>query len=79
MPHNPLEDLPTRFFPVLRGIVGGKHNREIADECGYTEHTVESYASEIYSILGCSGRADLIVRAYRGEFGNLNKLEEVSG
>jgi hypothetical protein len=79
MPHNPLDGLPAWFFPVLRGIVGGKHNREIADDCGLREHTVEKYASEIYAILECGGRADLIARAYRGEFGNLNDLEEVSG
>jgi hypothetical protein len=59
MPHNPLDGLPAWFFPVLRGIVGGKHNREIADDCGLREHTVEKYASEIYAILECGGRADL--------------------
>jgi DNA-binding CsgD family transcriptional regulator len=79
MPLHTLDDLPVRCYPVLRGILAGKHNREIAEDCSLTEHTVESYCSEIYSIFECDGRGDLISRALRGEFGNLDELEEVSG
>ena len=78
MPQDPLDDLPIRCYPVLRGLLAAKHNREIARECGYSLHTVEKYASEIYAILGCNGRADLIARALHGDFGDLNKLGEVS-
>jgi DNA-binding NarL/FixJ family response regulator len=75
-----VSDLAERHIPVLRMLVQGKHNREIADELGYAEHTVEKYASEIYAILECpGGRPELIVRALRGDFGDLNDLGEVSG
>jgi DNA-binding NarL/FixJ family response regulator len=64
-----VSDLAERHIPAFRLLVQGKHNREIAAAYGLLEHTVESYASEIYAILVCEGgRTELIVRALRGDF-----------
>ena len=72
------QDLADRHLPVFRLLVRGKHNTEIADALKLAVETVEQYNSKIYSLLECNGRVDLVIRANRGDFGNLDEIAKVS-
>jgi DNA-binding NarL/FixJ family response regulator len=78
MSRSPLDDLPARLVPVFRLLVRGRPNREIADARKLAVETVEQYNSQIYAILECNGRVDLILRANRGDFGDLDEIAKVS-
>lgn len=79
MPEDSLNDLPNRLRPVLRELLQGKSNAEIAKALTLQIHTVESYVSKLLSFSGCRNRTELAVRVLQGELGNLKDFEEVFG
>ena len=56
-------DLTERECTVLRGIVSGKRNKEIAAELGLSERTIKSCRAEIMRKFGATSLADLLQRA----------------
>lgn len=58
--HEIIASLAPRLLPVLRGVLEGKRNRVIADEAGVAVHTVENYLTELFAVLGCESRAELL-------------------
>jgi len=57
------ENLTSREIEIIRSIVSGKRNKEIAEQFGLTEGTVKSHLHNIYSKLGLSSRTELAVFA----------------
>ncbi len=53
--------LTAREFDVIRGLVRGRSNKEIAKDLGVGLRTVESYVSTILAKLGVRSRAEAIV------------------
>ena len=62
-----LEQLPagltSREFDVVRALVRGRSNKEIASELGVGLRTVESYVSNVLSKFGVRSRTEAIVYA----------------
>jgi DNA-binding NarL/FixJ family response regulator len=63
--HPPLSDLTPRELEVLRLIVRGKSNKEIAEELGIIEGTVKYHVSLILSKMGVSDRTGAATEAIR--------------
>jgi pimeloyl-ACP methyl ester carboxylesterase/DNA-binding CsgD family transcriptional regulator len=61
--HGPSGGLTAREVEVLRLLVAGKTNGEIAEELVLSVRTVERHAANIYRKLGARGRADATARA----------------
>lgn len=57
--------LSFREREVLRAVVGGKTNQEIARELRISEKTVEKHLDGVYTKLGVSSRVEAAVRAVR--------------
>lgn len=57
--------LSTREFEVLRFIVKGRSNKEIASELGITEGTVKTHVTNIFSKLGVVDRTQAITVALK--------------
>ena len=55
--------LSTREIDVLRLLVGGRRNREIANSLDISEGTVKLHVSSILSKLGASDRTEAVTRA----------------
>jgi DNA-binding NarL/FixJ family response regulator len=51
--------------PLLRSLVQGKTNREIAEEIGVDEQTVARRLGELFARLGASSRAEATALAFR--------------
>ena len=66
-------DLTRREMDVLRLIVGGHSNREIAQELNTTEGTIKSYVNGLLGKLGVRDRTQAATAAIRR---GLVKLEE---
>ena len=50
---------------VLRLLLTGRRNREIANELNITEGTVKQHVHALYRALGVTSRADVIARVAR--------------
>jgi DNA-binding NarL/FixJ family response regulator len=61
----PLPDFTPREVDVLRHLLAGHSNHEIADLLGITEKTVEAKLSSIYRKTGGLSRTELVLRAER--------------
>jgi DNA-binding NarL/FixJ family response regulator len=59
----PDSELSTREKEVLHLMVGGKSNREIANDLGITEATVKCHVSVILMRLNVSDRTQAVVTA----------------
>jgi DNA-binding NarL/FixJ family response regulator len=57
--------LTARQLQVLRGIVDGRTNKEIANDLGISEATVKEHVSRIFDILGVRNRAAAVASALR--------------
>jgi DNA-binding NarL/FixJ family response regulator len=57
--------LSEREILILRLLVSGKPNKEIAVELGVSEKTVEKYLGELFKKLGVATRVDAAVKAVR--------------
>ena len=60
----PSHGLSPREVEVLRHLAGGRTNREIADELGISERTVDRHVSNLYTKLDVSTRAAATAWAY---------------
>ena len=63
MPARPA--LPPRELEVLRWVVHGLRNKEIAEKLQINVKTVETYRARVMDRLGCSSPAELVRRALR--------------
>ncbi len=57
--------LTRREEDVVKLVVEGHTNREVADKLGLTEHTVSNYLFRIYDKLGMSSRVELVLYSLR--------------
>lgn len=57
-----MESLPARLRPVLDRFLHGQSEKEAARDLGLTQHTVHTYAKQIYRHLNVSSRAELLAR-----------------
>jgi DNA-binding NarL/FixJ family response regulator len=53
-------DLPPRVRQVLRGLLEGKSDKQIAAKLGLSRYTVNQYTKVIYRHFGVEGRAELM-------------------
>jgi DNA-binding NarL/FixJ family response regulator len=60
-----LFDLTPREMDVVRGVVSGKTNREIADELGLTLQAVKNVLSAVFEKCRVRNRVELAVFALR--------------
>lgn len=60
-----MAQLTVRERAVLRGILDGKMNKEMAAQFGITESAVKSYRSMVMKKLGARTPAELVTLAYR--------------
>jgi DNA-binding NarL/FixJ family response regulator len=60
-----LADLPARAIEVLRVLVLGHSNREIADQLCLSEGTVRNYVSELLQFAEVRDRTQLVIWYYR--------------
>lgn len=51
---------------IVKLVIEGKNNKEIASQLGYTEGTVKNYLSRILQKTGCKDRTHLAVQAMKG-------------
>lgn len=59
------DPLSERELEVLKGIVEGLKDRDIADALHISEHTVRSHVKSLYRKLGVSSRSQAVARAVR--------------
>jgi DNA-binding CsgD family transcriptional regulator len=59
--------LTAREADVLRLVVAGRSNPEIAAALGVSRRTVEAHLSAVYAALGAEGRAEAIALALRSD------------
>jgi DNA-binding NarL/FixJ family response regulator len=59
----PVETLTTRETDIIRAIVDGATNRDVARQLGVTEQTIKNHLSHIYDKLGVSNRLELALFA----------------
>jgi DNA-binding CsgD family transcriptional regulator len=57
-----IEDLPPRLQPVLRMMLQGDAEKQIARKLGLSPHTVHEYAKVLYRTLAVSSRGELLAR-----------------
>jgi two-component system, NarL family, nitrate/nitrite response regulator NarL len=53
--------LTKREIDVVKLVVDGHTNRDVAQKLGLTEHTVGNYLFRIYEKLGISSRVELVL------------------
>lgn len=63
----PLAPLTERESELLKLVLGGKTNKEIAAVCSITENTVKTHLSRVYSKYAVSTRAELISLLLRNQ------------
>jgi DNA-binding NarL/FixJ family response regulator len=64
--------LTLRELDVLRWMVRGKSNKEIADSLNLSEGTVKTHVNHILKKLGVSGRTEAVTQALRDGFVHLD-------
>jgi two-component system nitrate/nitrite response regulator NarL len=57
--------LTKRETDVVKLVVDGLTNRDVAQKLGLTEHTVSNYLFRIYEKLGISSRVELVLYSLR--------------
>ena len=62
-PEPGVADLTERELAVLRLVMAGLHNREVAARLGISTRTVDRHCDNIYAKLGVSSRTEAVVRA----------------
>jgi two-component system nitrate/nitrite response regulator NarL len=61
-PHADLRQLTPRENAVVRSVLCGHSNKEIARALGIAEHTVKIHLHHVYAKLHLHGRLDLVLR-----------------
>lgn len=64
-PPSPLSTLSERELTVLKLVVEGLRNKEIADQLGVSTKSVETFRSRMMAKLGCGSTAELVRFAIR--------------
>lgn len=64
-PADPVESLPPRLKPVLRLLLDGDAEKQVAAKLGLSPHTVHQYVKVLYKTLGVSSRAELLARCLK--------------
>lgn len=62
---NRTEPLPKRKMQILRLLVEGKEDHEIADELHLSPDTVKSHVKSLFRMLGVRNRAGAVGIAYK--------------
>jgi DNA-binding NarL/FixJ family response regulator len=62
-PEHSATELSEREVSVLKLLMAGLHNREVAAELGISARTVDRHCDNIYAKLGVSSRTEAVVRA----------------
>ncbi len=65
-------NLTERELEVLKLVVAGKTNKEIAQELFVSYHTVKAHISSIMKKIECNGRVTLAVNALRQGYIDIN-------
>src|SRR6266550_5874109 len=63
--HNRLATLTPREFEVLKGVIAGRLNKQIASQLGTTEGTIKVHRGRVMEEMGATSVADLVVLAQR--------------
>ncbi len=71
----PSDALTAREMEVLRQLVQGRSNKEIAEALSITEETVKTHVGRVLSKLQAENRAQAIVQALKGGLVSLEELE----
>jgi two-component system, NarL family, response regulator LiaR len=74
----PLETLTSRELDVLRRIVGGRSNRDIAADLDIGEQTVKTHVSHVLAKLAVDNRVQAIPEALRRRLVSIEDLEQSS-
>jgi len=74
-PENLWEQLSDREHQVMKGVIRGRTNREIADSLFLSTKTVETYRARAMEKLGLTTRAELITFAMRHNLVHENESE----
>jgi two-component system, NarL family, nitrate/nitrite response regulator NarP len=59
-----MHNLKPSFVRVIRGLLEGKQDKEIAFDLGIKTSTVHFYLSQIYELLGLHSRVQVVIWAY---------------
>ena len=59
--------LTPREHDVVRLVISGLKNREIADKLGVTAHSIRNYVYRIFDKVGVSSRTELMLQAFSSE------------
>jgi DNA-binding CsgD family transcriptional regulator len=70
-PTGKMARLTQRERDVVRLVVDGMRNQEIALQLNLGEHTVRNYLIRIFDKLGISSRVELVLYAFSGTDGNV--------
>ncbi len=69
-PESPSRDhLPPYLGRVLRRLMAGDSEKQVAIHLRLSRHTVHDYVKELYQRFGVSSRAELLIRVLRDPFG----------
>jgi DNA-binding CsgD family transcriptional regulator len=58
----PIESLPPRLRPVLRRLLAGDAEKQVALKLGLSPHTVHAYAKTLYRTFGVNSRGELLAQ-----------------
>ena len=64
---NRLATLTPREFEVLKGVIAGRLNKQIASQLGTTEGTIKVHRGRVMEKMGATSVAELVILAQRGE------------
>jgi FixJ family two-component response regulator len=64
---NRLATLTPREFEVLKGIIAGRLNKQIASQLGTTEGTIKVHRGRVMEKMGATSVPELVILAQRGE------------
>ena len=61
-----IEALPPRLRPVLRHLLDGDAEKQVALKLGLSRHTIHSYSKDLYRRFDVNSRGELLARFRRG-------------
>jgi DNA-binding NarL/FixJ family response regulator len=61
-----LRGLPPRLCEMLRGLVRGRSEKQLAADAGLSPHTVHDYVKALYRHFGVQSRSELLARCLAG-------------
>ena len=61
-PNPRIEALAPRLRPVLRSLLAGDSEKQVASKTGLSPHTVHSYTKDLYRTFGANSRGELLAQ-----------------